>query len=483
MNMPKAMSGNVIEGKPAVPLTHPSLTRHVADFIAAARMDIIPDSVIAAGRKSILDGLGLAVAGAASGAGRIVTEYLRDLVGTNGDASVLGTKLRVPARFASFANGIAIHAHDFDDTQLAAAENRVYGLLMHPTAPVLAAVLAIAEQEQRSGAALEAAYHVGIEVCCKIAEAADPRHYEDGFHTTGTCGTFGAAAGIASLLRLGAENVTAVLGLAGSQAAGLRENFGTMTKPFHPGRAAESAVLAADLVRRGFSAAHNILEARRGFYHAACGGYDETAIRDKLGNPWTFANPGISIKPHPSGSLTHPAMAVILDLVTRHDVRADDVVRLRVGTNRHMPTTLLHHDPHTELEAKFSMEFCAAILVLRRRAGLEEFTDETVNRPEVRAMMKKIDFYVDPEAEQAGYHRMTSLVEIALADGRRLTGRADFGKGSPANPMSWNEVTAKFRECAEFGGLPAARASEVIAMVEDLSSLPDIHRLTAALSL
>ncbi|HWA79743.1 MAG TPA: MmgE/PrpD family protein, partial [Acetobacteraceae bacterium] len=467
---------DMIAGEPA-----PPLTRYVSGFVAAAHEGTIPDPVIAAGRKSILDGLGLAVAGAASEVGHIVTDYLRDLGGREGSASLLGTTLRAPARFAAFANGIAIHAHDFDDTQLAAAPNRVYGLLMHPTAPVLAAVLAVAEQERSSGAALEEAYHVGIEVCCKIAEAANPRHYEDGFHTTGTCGSFGAAAGIASLLRLGAGGTAAVLGLAGSQAAGLRENFGTMTKPFHAGRAAESAVLAADLVQRGVSATHNILEARRGFYHAACGGYDESAIRGKLGNPWTFASPGISIKPHPSGSLTHPAMAVILDLVTRHDVRPEQVVQLRVGTNRHMPTTLLHHDPKTELEAKFSMEFCAAILVLRRRAGLGEFTDETVHRPDVQAMMKRVDFHVDPEAEAAGYHRMTSLIEIVLADGRRLTGRADFGKGSPANPMCWDEVVAKFRECADYGGLAPARAEEVIAMVKDLASLRDIRCLTAAL--
>jgi len=481
MSAAEGMSREGIAGASASPLT-----QYVADFIAAAHERAIPDPVIATGRKSILDGLGLAVAGTASEAGHIITEYLRDLGVADGGApravSVLGTALRTPARFAAFANGIAIHAHDFDDTQLAAAPNRVYGLLMHPTAPVLAAVLAVAERERSSGAALETAYHVGIEVCCKIAEAANPRHYEDGFHTTGTCGSFGAAAGIANLLRLGAEDVAALLGLAGSQAAGLRENFGTMTKPFHPGRAAESAVLAADLVRRGFSAAHNILEAQRGFYHAFCGGYDEHAIRGRLGNPWTFADPGISIKPHPSGSLTHPAMAVILDLVTRHDVRPEDVVQIRVGTNRHMPTTLLHHDPHTELEAKFSMEFCAAILVLRRRAGLGEFTDETVHRPEVRAMMRKVDFYVDPEAEAAGYHRMTSLVEIVLTDGRRLTGRADFGKGSPANPMRWDEVAAKFRECADYGGLAPARAEEVIAMVKDLASLSDISRLTSALT-
>ena len=240
--------------------------------------------------------------------------------------------------------------------------------------------------------------------------------------------------------------------MAASQSAGLRENFGTMTKPFHPGRSAESGVLAADLVRRGFSATDIIFEAPRGFYRAAAGGYDDAAIRGKLGAPWTFANPGISIKPHPSGSLTHPAMAVVLELVERHDIRPEQVRAIRVGANRHMPTTLLHNDPATELQAKFSMPFSVAILVLRRRAGLADYTDETVASPEVRDMMRRVDFHVDPEADAAGFHRMTSLVEIVLEHGVSRRGRADFGKGSPANPMRWSEVLAKFAKAAAWGG-------------------------------
>ncbi|MEJ1977883.1 MAG: MmgE/PrpD family protein [Acetobacteraceae bacterium] len=458
-----------------------SLTRHVAEFIAAVRPGDIPDAVVELGRKSILDGLGLIVAGAAAESGHIVNAYLADLGFAAGDSAVLGTSLRLPARFSAFANAIALHAHDYDDTQLALAKDRVYGLLMHPTAPVLPAVLAVAERQGSSGAALTAAYHVGIEVCCKIAEAVAPRHYQDGFHTTGTCGTFGAAAGVANLAGLPVDQIAAVLGMAGSQSAGLRENFGTMTKPFHPGRSAESAVLAADLVQRGFSATGIVLEAPRGFYRAAAGGYDDAAIRGKLGAPWTFATPGISIKPFPSGSLTHPAMSLMAELVHTHDIAPDAVTKVRVGTNRHMPTTLLHHDPKTELQAKFSMQFSMAILLLRRRAGLAEYTDETVNLPEVRALMDKVDFYVDPAVDAAGFDKMTSLVEVHLADGSVISGQADFGKGSPVNPMSWSEVGAKFEECAGFGGIPAGQIREVIALVADLPALDDVRRLTALL--
>ncbi|HTH99118.1 MAG TPA: MmgE/PrpD family protein [Stellaceae bacterium] len=465
--------------KPAAP---PSLTAHVAEFVATNHQKTLPADVIELGRKSILDGLGLAIAGAASESGHIVTEYLQDLGGNHAVCSVLGTRLKAPARHAAFANGIAIHAHDFDDTQLAMATNRVYGLLMHPTAPVLAAVLAVAERDGLSGAALTAGYHVGIEVCCKVAEAANPRHYEDGFHTTGTCGTFGAAAGVANMMHLDPQRTASVLGLAASQSAGLRENFGTMTKPFHPGRSAESAVLATDLVGRGFSAARNILEAKRGFYHAACGGYDDHAIRGKLGAPWVFANPGISIKPHPSGSLTHPAMSAMIGLLEKHDIKPEQILQIRVGTNRYMPTTLLHHDPKNELQAKFSMQFSMAILALHRRAGLLEYTDDVVCSPEVRDMMAKVDFYVSPEADAAGFHKMTSLVDIVLMDGSVVKAKADFGKGSPTNPMSWEEVAEKFMDCASYGGLERPKAREVVALVADLPAIKDIRRLTEALA-
>ena len=161
-----------------------------------------------------------------------------------------------------------------------------------------------------------------------------------------------------------------------------------MTKPLHAGRAAESGVLAASLAAAGFTATSNILEARRGYFQAAGGGFDADAIHGRLGAPWTFAEPGVSIKPHPSGSLTHPAMGAFLDLVRDHDLRPADVRTIRVGTNRHMPNALIHHRPTDELAAKFSMEFCLAILLLERRAGLTEFTDEVVNRPDVQELIR-----------------------------------------------------------------------------------------------
>jgi 2-methylcitrate dehydratase PrpD len=462
----------------------PSLTAYVAGFITRMRGRAIPIAVMHLGKRSILDGIGLAFAGNRAESGHIVRTYLQTLgCRTDRGCTVIGTPLKVPPRFAAFANGIAIHADDYDDTQLAVAKDRVYGLLTHPTAPALPPVLALGELGNRSGLDVLTAYQIGVEVETKIAEAINPRHYDHGFHSTATIGTIGATAGAARMLGLDVEQTRRALGIGASQAAGLRENFGTMTKPFHPGRACESGIVAAEFAKLGWTATPVILEANRGFFKAAGGGYDHEAIAGKLGKPWTFTAPGVSIKPHPSGSLTHPGMGLMLDLIRRHDIRPGQVVQVRVGTNRHMPNALIHHRPKNELQAKFSMEFCMAILLLERKAGLAEFTDQVVNRPNVRKMIERIEFSVHPEAEAAGYEKMTTIIDIECAGGRTVSGRADFGKGSPANPMSDAELSDKFRECAAWGGLPKASAEKVIDLVFNLEKLKSIRELTRLLAI
>lgn len=453
------------------------LTRYVAGFVAAAKPEDLPAEVIALGKKSILDGLGLALSGSVAHSGKIVLLHLDELGLREGPATVIGMGRKIAPRFAAFANGVGIHADDYDDTQLAVATDRVYGLLTHPTAPALPAALAIGELVGATGAQVMLAYHLGVEVECKIAEAINPRHYQTGFHATATCGTFAAASAASSLLKFDAETTARALSVAGSQSAGLRENFGTMTKPFHAGRASESGVAAAQLAGHGWTATDKILEAPRGFFNAAGGGYDVDAIAERLGSPWTFANPGVSIKPYPSGSLTHPGMTEMVRLIREHGIKAADVKHVRVGTNSNMPNALIHHRPQDELQAKFSMEFCMAILLLDGKAGLPEFTDATTQRPDVKAMIEKVDFVVDDKAEKAGYHKMTTIIDITLADGRVIHGEADFGKGSPANPMSYDEVAVKFLENAAYAGLKRAIAEDVVAMVQDLERQPSIGRL------
>jgi 2-methylcitrate dehydratase PrpD len=458
------------------------VTDYVGKFVVNTTYEDIPADVVELGKKSILDGLGLALAGSHAQTGTICRQYLQELGVCGGKAIVIGSELKTSPRFAAFVNGVSIHADDFDDTQLSAAKDRVYGLLVHPTVPVLPAVLALSQSRNISGKELMLSYHVGVEVECKIAEAISPRHYQDGFHSTGTCGALGSAAASAKLLRFDQSKVQNAFGLAASQSGGLRENFGTMTKPFQAGHAAESGVVSADLVALGWSAAEQILEADRGFFHAFGGSYDPSALMDRLGKPWTFASPGISLKPYPSGSLTHPAMTELMRLITANNIQPNQVEKVDVGANHNMTTTLLHHQPKTGLEGKFSMEFCVAILLLERKASMGDFSDKVVQRPDVQEMIRRINFYVDAEAESAGFDKMTSILKIHLKDGKVITGRADFAKGSPADPMTFEEAAAKFRGCAEYAQWPKVKAEKIIAFVRALDSAPDVSVLSPLLS-
>lgn len=473
--------GAALSSRDDFPLVR-GLTNYVGKFVVETRYEDVPAEVVELGKKSILDGLGLALAGSHAQTGAICRRYLQQLGVCGGRASVIGSGLKTSPRFAAWTNGISIHADDFDDTQLSAAKDRVYGLLAHPTAPVLPAIFALAEGRSVSGKEFMLAYHLGVEVECKIAEAISPRHYQDGFHSTGTCGPFGSAAACSRLMRLDLSKTLNCFGLAASQSGGLRENFGTMTKPFQAGHAAESGVASAELVGLGWTATEQILEADRGFFHAFGGTFDPGSILDRLGKPWTFASPGISLKPYPSGSLSHPAMTELARLIAVNNIHADQVEKVDIGANHNMTTTLLHHQPKTGLEAKFSMEFCLAILLLRGRAGLGEFTDQIVQQPDVQDMIRKINFYVDQEADQAGYNKMTSLLKIHLKDGRIIPGRADFGKGSPADPMTFEEAAGKFRGCAEYAEWPKAKMEKIVDFVKTLESVSDVGTLSALLS-
>jgi 2-methylcitrate dehydratase PrpD len=460
----------------------PGLTKYIVEFVRNTKFADLPPDVIALGKKSILDGLGLALAGARAQNGKLFREYASSIGLPDRGATVMGTKSKLTPRFAAFANGLAIHVEDFDDTQLAVAKDRQYGLLTHPTVPVLPAALALSEGAATSAKDFLVAYHLGVEVECKIAEAISPRHYEDGFHSTGTCGVFGSTTACARLRNFDESQISRAFGIAASQAAGLRENFGTMMKSFHAGHAAEVGVFSTDLTVLGWTGAEQILEADRGFFHAAGGSYDPASIFHKLGQPWTFADPGVSIKPYPCGSLTHPGMTEMQRLIRTEKIKAADVDFVEVGTNHNIPNALIHHHPKNNLQAKFSMEFCLAILLVEGKAGLGEFTDTVVNRPDVQAMIERIHFGTDPEAEKAGYDKMTTILKIHLKDRRVISGRADFGKGSPSNPMSYDEVAEKFQGCADYAEWPADRARKIVETVRHLEDLDDMRTLTALCS-
>ena len=458
------------------------VTKQVAEFVVKTRYEDLPADAIELGKKSILDSIGLALAGSRADTAELVERYVESLGCDKKDAAVIGTAKRYPARFAAFANGVAIHANDFDDTQLAFQKDRVYGLLTHPTVSALPAILAESEARAVSGKEWTLAYHVGIEVECKITEAIAPRSYEDGFHSTGTCGLFGGTAALGKMRKLDAEKIVAAMGIAAANSAGLGANFGTMTKPFTAGHSAESSVVSVDLAQMGWTASDAILESQRGFFQAYGGGYNPEILTKMLGNPWTFVNPGVSIKPYPSGSLTHPGMTKMQEMIRENKIKVEDVESVDVGTNRNNYAALLRHHPTTGLEAKFSMEYCMAALLVYGQAGLSEFTDAAVNKAEVQAMIERVHFHADAEADAAGFDKMTTIIRIHLKDGRVLNGRADFGKGSPANPMSYEEVAEKFHLCAEFAQWPKGKSEQIVELVKSLENTADMRKLVALCS-
>ena len=373
---------------------------------------------------------------------------------------------------AALANGASGHAMDYDDTQLSTTADRIFGLLTHPTVPALAASLAIGERLNASGRRFLEAFLTGFEVECKIAEAIDPEHYLRGFHSTGTIGTLGAAASAAKLLQLSPGATADALGIAASMSAGIRVNFGSMTKPLH-------AVVAAELASRGFTAGDDALDGEWGFFCVLGGGADVARIVPTLGQPFSIVTPGVSVKPYPCGSLGHPTMDAMLKVVTEQDLRPDQIQRVRVRAGSNILEPLRYKTAKTELEAKFCLPFMVSAIALRRRAGIREFTDAFVSSAEVQAMMARVDTVLDRDIEARGFNKMRSVVEIDLTDGRRLVQASDERyRGGPDRPFTRAELHEKFSDCASLILPPGsvARALELIEAIETLASVRELSR-------
>ncbi|MBI4184547.1 MAG: MmgE/PrpD family protein [Proteobacteria bacterium] len=459
----------------------PALTAYVAGFAARTAYADIPAPVVALGKKSILDTLACALSGSVAPGTVILRRYCETLACGGAGVSVIGAGSRLAPRFAALVNGYAMHADDFDDTYQA-KPGRYQGV--HATAPVLGAVLADAEARGASGKDLLRACHVGIDVASRIFDATDVRHILNGLHATATCGILGAAAGVSNLRGHDPALAAQTLGFVADQAFGLLENLGTMSKAYHSGRPSEYGIVAADLAEAGFSTSPVSLEARWGFFQATGGGCHPDELMGKLGSPWTFADRGQWLKPWPTGSLGHPALTKMQEFVRAHDIKPEQVARVRVKTSENIRHTLFRHRPTSKLEAKFSLEFALATMLLERTVNLFHFTDEFVRRQDVQEFIRKVDYQTYPEAEAraGGYTLVTAFLEVELKDGRKFSGRIDYHKGTLANPMSDDEVADKFRHCAEFAKWPKAKAEDAIAMVRDLETLADVSRLTAALS-
>jgi 2-methylcitrate dehydratase PrpD len=455
----------------------------VVGFITQDRFDF-PDEALHLGKRCIIDGLGVMLAGSTTRGSGIIHDYIRASDGT-GQATVLGLNpFQTNAASAALANGASGHALDWDDTQLSTSADRIFGLMTHPTIPPLAAALALGERIGVTGTEFLEAFLVGFEVECKIAEAIDPGHYKKGFHSSGTIGAFGAMATAARLLALDAAATSHALSIVASLSAGIRVNFGTMTKPLHVGRAAQNGVTAAELASKGFTGGGDGLDGPWGFFQIFSfgEGFDPDRIVGRLGDPYTIVTPGVSIKPYPCGVLGHPSMDAMRKLVIDNDVKPETIraIRLRAGSNILNP--LRYPIAHTELEAKFCPAFMLSAIALRRRAGVHEFTDAFVESAEVQDMMARVETILDPEIEALGFEKIRSTVEVDLEDGSHLTqDAAEQYRGGPDMPFSREDLHEKFTECAALV-LSDRSAHDTLGVVELIEELPDINALIALLT-
>ena len=391
--------------------------------------------------------------------------------------------VKVPAPMAARVLGTAGHAHDWDDSQVSVDPAHVYGLLTHPTIPPLSSALVMTQKLGGiDGKTFMLAFLTGFEVECKISEWMLPQHYLRGFHSSGTVGTFGAFAAAAKLLRLKGEQLRSGFGIAASFAAGIRCNFGTMTKPLHVGRAAENGVTAALLAARGFTADPDALDGPWGYFAVQGGGVSAEKISQGFGKTWTIVEPGVSIKPYPCGVLTHPTIDLMLKLVSDHDVKPDDIETVKVYAGSNILNPIRYPIAANHLQAKFSLPAALAMIALARKAGKTEFSDAFVGAAPMQAMQKRITTELDPAIEKMGFDKMRSRIAIKLKDGKQVEGWADERyRGGPDNPLSDAELEAKVRSCCE-NVIDASSQAKLIDAAWSVRKLLDARRLMMLLN-
>jgi 2-methylcitrate dehydratase PrpD len=458
-------------------------TAAAAAFVERVTFDAIPAEAIRIGTRCLLDGLGLFVAGSEEHTVEILVEDAAEN-GGRPDALLLsrGTT-KVPAPLAARVLGTAGHAHDWDDSQVSVDPAHVYGLLTHPTIPPLSSALVMAQKIGGiDGKSFMLAFLTGFEVECKISEWMLPQHYLHGMHSSATVGTFGAYAAAAKLLGLKDDKLRSGFGIAASFAAGIRCNFGTMTKPLHVGRAAENGVTAALLAARGFTADPDALDGPWGFFAVQGGGVSAEKISQDFGKVWTIVEPGVSIKPYPCGVLTHPTIDLMLKLVTENDIATEQIESVKVYAGSNILNPIRYPIAANHLQAKFSLPAALAMIALARKAGKREFSDPFVGSAPMQAMQTLITTELDPEIEKMGFDKMRSRIVIRLKTGRIAEGWADERyRGGPENPLSDADLEAKVRSCCE-GILDDKAQTKLIDTALSVNALSDAAYLMKILN-
>lgn len=451
------------------------LTQHLAEFIVNTQASHIPANVMEASRDALIDTVGCALAGSLDEVAEISLRYVSEL-GSRHEAGIWGTHVATTMAEAAFVNGIFGHALDFDDVHAS-----VHG---HPSTTMIPAALAVGEAVGVSGSDVLAAYAVGLEVGGKLGIALGSGHYHQGWHATATTGVFASTAVATRLLKLSIDQCRNALGLAASQASGLLRNFGTMTKPFHAGHAARCAVQSALLARAGFTADVSIFDGKDSFLgtYAEKNGQPLERLLDGLGSTWEVITPGISFKRWPCCYCNHRAIGALLPMIRQHGIQASEVQAVEIGFPPGTDTALIHTNPKTGLEGKFSIEYVAAATLLDGKVGIDTFTDVMVNRPEVRALMQKVKRYRIEDSKM--YSGAVGYNDLMIRTSRgEFKAREERAPGSPQWPMSAAERDEKFLDCSGrvLGSAGARRALDLAINIQTLHNVADfVHALIPA---
>ena len=441
-----------------------TLTQDLGHFAAGVFFEKLPPGAADVARTGFIDCIATMIAGAGDPAPQLLRKALRQ---PGGDATLYFSGERCPAPEAAWINGTAGHALDYDD---------VASLRGHPSTVLVPAILAEGEVLDASGRDMLAAYVAGYETWAELAWRDPGHHHRKGWHPTGIFGPIGAAAACASLCRLDADGATRALALAASQSSGVMANFGTMTKPFHAGRSAHSGLMSARLAELGFTASLDALEHPQGFLSAVSpdGEVDRESPAHGLGSEWRIVKYRLGIKKYPACYCTHRALDAMLELLARRPLQPAEIARITVSLSDTHALILRNHQPQTGLAAKFSIEFAMAAAVIARRAGLAEYTDGFVRRPEVQDLMQRVGIETnrnyDPEVSGAS---VFDQVRIELVGGGVVeSAKVARAKGHADRPLSEDELFEKFRTCLDAGG--ARIAPDVLfdrlRHLEDLSA-------------
>jgi 2-methylcitrate dehydratase PrpD len=455
--------------KPAsLPATAPpgEVTRDLARFIVESPHEAIPPAARKEATRTLLNWTGCAIGGSRQSAVASAVAAFHPFSGPP-QAGLLGRSERFDILHAALINGIAAHVLDFDDTHLRT--------IIHPAAPVSPALLALAEYRSAAGHPVNGkdflhALILGIEVECRIGNAVYPAHYDAGWHITGTTGVFGAAAAAGKLLGLTELQMTWALGLAAVQPVGLREMFGSMTKSFHPGRAAQNGLTAALLAQRDFTSSEHGIEAKNGWANVLSTARDYTEISGKPSAPWQVSLN--TYKPFACGIVMHPAIDGCIQLSRDNALKPEQIASIELRVNRLVPELTGKKSPETGLDGKFSIYHAVAVAIVERAGGEQQFSDRAVRNPATVALRQRVTATVDPKIAEDQVR-----IQVVLKDGRKLDKYIEHAVGSLTNPMTDRDLEGKFSGLAE-GILPKDQSRRVMDLCWKIADLPDAADIT-----